>query len=166
MNLDLYPWLAFLHVAGAFAFVLGHGASAMAALRLRTERAPDRVRALLELSRGSLTVAYVGLTLLVAAGIAAGFGGGWWGRLWIWAALVLLVFITVAMYPLGSQYYAQVRRAVGLKSYQDKNDDPEPQPASPAELDALLTSNRPVALAAIGGGGLLVIIWLMVVKPF
>lgn len=164
--MNLYPWLVFLHVSGGFTFVLGHGASAMAALRLRTEREPDRVRALLELSSWSLTAAYAGLMLLVAAGIAAGFGGGWWGRFWIWAALGLLILITVAMYPLGSQHYAKVRHAVGLKSYQDKKDDPDPQPVSAPELDALLASNRPAILAAIGGGGLLVIIWLMVVQPF
>ena len=164
--MDLYPWLVFVHVAGAFTFVLGHGASAIAAIRLRTEREPARVRALLDLSSSSLTSAYIGLLLLLAAGIAAGFAHGWWGQLWIWSALVLLVLIAGAMYPLGSQYYAKVRHAVGLRTYQDKKDDPDPVPSSPAELDALLSSNRPGLLAAIGGLGLLVIIWLMVFKPF
>ena len=164
--MDLYPWLVFLHIAGGFTFVLGHGASAIAAMRLRTEREPERVRALLDLSSGSLTLSYIGLLLLLAAGIAAGFGGGWWGRLWIWSSLGLLVVITVAMYPLGSQYYAKVRHAVGMRTYQDKKNEPDPVPGSPAELDALLTSNRPDLLAAIGGVGLLVIIWLMVFKPF
>jgi hypothetical protein len=164
--MDLYPWLVFLHIAGGFTFILGHGASAMASMRLRGEREPERVRALLDLSSGSLTIAYVGLLLLLVAGIAAAFGGSWWGRLWIWSSLVLLVLIAVAMYPLGSQYYAKVRHAVGLRTYQDKKDDPDPVPASPAELDALLTSNRPGLLAGIGGVGLLVILWLMVFKPF
>jgi hypothetical protein len=164
--MDLYPWLVFLHIAGAFTFVLGHGASAMAAVRLREEREPQRVRALLELSSASLGTAYAGLLLLLAAGIAAGFGHGWWGRLWIWSSLVLLILIAAAMYPLGSIYYARVRRAVGMKSYQDKKEDPDPVPVSPAELDALLTSDRPLLLTAIGGIGLLVIIWLMVLKPF
>ncbi len=164
--MDLYPWLVFLHIAGAFTFVLGHGASAFAAMRLRTEREPERIRALLDLSTGSLTLAYVGLLLLLAAGVAAGFGGSWWGQLWIWSSLVLLVVIAVAMYPLGSQYYARVRHAVGLRTYQDKKGDPDPVPASAADLDTLLTSSRPTLLAAIGGGGLLVILWLMVLKPF
>src|SRR5947208_3676146 len=164
--MDFYPWLVFLHIAGGFTFVLGHGASAIAAMRLRTEREPERVRALLDLSSGSLTLSYIGLLLLLAAGIAAGFGGGWWGRLWIWSSLGLLVVITVAMYPLGSQYYAKVRHAVGLRTYQDKKSDPDPVPASAADLDTLLTSSRPTLLAAIGGGGLLVVLWLMVLKPF
>src|SRR5205807_2745557 len=94
------------------------------------EREPERVRALLDLSSSSLTSAYIGLLLLLAAGIAAGFAGGWWGRLWIWSSLVLLVLIAVAMYPLGSQYYARVRHAVGLRTYQDKKDDSHPVPSA------------------------------------
>jgi hypothetical protein len=164
--MDLYPWLVFLHISGAFTFVLGHGGSAMASVRLRTEREPQRVRALLELSSASLGTAYAGLLVLLAAGIAAGFGGGWWGRLWIWSSLVLLILIAVAMYPLGSMYYAKVRRGVGMKSYQDKKEDPDPVPVSAEELNLLLTSDRPLLLTAIGGIGLLVIIWLMVLKPF
>ncbi len=164
--MDFYPWLVFVHIAGGFMFVLGHGASASASVRLHQEREPARVRALLELSSQSLGVAYIGLALLLVGGVAAGFVGAWWGRAWIWASLVLLVLIAVAMYPLGSQHYAKVRHAVGLRSYQDKKDDPDPVPASPAELDALLDSDRPALLTLIGGGGLLVIIWLMVFKPF
>jgi hypothetical protein len=164
--MDFYSWLVFVHVAGAFTFVLGHGASASASVRLHQERDPQRVRALLELSSQSLGVAYVGLLLLLVGGIAAGFVGGWWGHAWIWASLVLLVLIAVVMYPLGSQHYAKVRHAVGLRTYQDKKDAPDPTPSSPEELDALLDSDRPALLTLIGGGGLLVIIWLMLFKPF
>ena len=71
-----------------------------------------------------------------------------------------------AMYPLGSTHYANVRRAVGLKAYNDPKDAPPAESMPPAELEKLLASNRPFALAAIGGIGLVVIIWLMVVKPF
>ena len=41
-----------------------------------------------------------------------------------------------------------------------------PEPVSAAELDALLASNEPILLAAIGGGGLVVILFLMILKPF
>jgi hypothetical protein len=158
--------LLFVHLVGAFAFVLGHGASAMVAMRLREERDPERVRALLDLSSFSLSATYSGLVLLLIGGIAGGFAGGYWGRAWIWTALVLLVAITVAMYPLGSQHYAKVRRAVAMRTYQDKKDAPLPEPASAAELDTLLASSQPILLAAIGGGGLLIILYLMVFKPF
>lgn len=164
--MDWYPWIKLLHVVGAFGFVLAHGASAFAALRIRDEREPSRVAALLDLSGTALGLMYVSLVVLLGAGIAAGFIGGFWGRAWIWAAIGILVVVTVAMYPLGSQHYAKVRRAVGLKAYNDPKDAPPPDPMAPAELQALLASRRPDLLAAIGGIGLVVILWLMVVKPF
>jgi hypothetical protein len=159
-------WLVFVHLAGAFAFVLGHGASAMVSFRLRDERDPARIRALLDLSSSSIGVLYGGILLVLVGGIAAGFVGSSWGHGWIWLSLGLLVAITVAMYPIGSLFYARVRNAVGMKSYRDPKDAPPPEPASPAELDALLSSSRPWVLALIGGGGLLVILFLMLAKPF
>ena len=164
--MDWYPWIKLLHVVGAFGFVLAHGVSAFAAVRIREEREPSRVAALLDLSGTSLGLMYVSLMVLLGGGIWAAFVRGLWGALWIWAAIAVLVIVVVAMYPLGSQHYANVRRAVGLKAYNDPKDAPPPAPAAPAELEALLASNRPFLLAAIGGVGLLVILWLMVVKPF
>jgi hypothetical protein len=163
---DWYPWIKLLHVIGAFGFVLAHGASAFAAIRIRSEREPSRVAALLDLSGTSIGVMYISLVVLLAAGIAAGFIGGFWGRAWIWVAIGVLVLVTAAMYPLGSQHYANVRRAVGIKAYNDPKDAPPPVPLPSSELEHLLTSNRPGLLAAIGGIGLIVILWLMVVKPF
>jgi hypothetical protein len=164
--MEWYPWIVLIHVAGGFGFVLGHGTSVMVAFRLRSERDPARVSALLDLSSGSLGMMYGALLVLLLAGIAAGFVGGYWGKAWIWVALGMFIVIVVAMYPLGSQHYAKVRRAFGLKTYQDKADAPAPEPASEAEQAALLASPQPWILAILGGGGLLIILWLMVVKPF
>jgi hypothetical protein len=163
---DWYPWIKLLHVVGAFGFVLAHGASALAAVRIRSEREPSRVAAMLDLSSASLGLMYSSLLVLLAAGVTAGFVGGFWGEAWIWAAIVVLVIVVVAMYPLGSQHYANVRRAVGQKAYSDPKDAPPPTPLAPDELAALLASRRPFVLAAVGGIGLVVILWLMVVKPF
>jgi hypothetical protein len=159
-------WLTFLHVSGAFGFVLGHGASAMVSLRLRTERDPARIRALLDLSGASAGALYGGLLLLLVGGVAAGFAGGYWGRGWIWVALGVLLLIVAAMYPLGSAHYGRVRNAVGMRKYSDPKGAPPPEPVSPAELDALLSSSRPFLLMGIGGIGLLVILLLMIGKPF
>lgn len=164
--MDWYPWIVLLHVLGAFGFVLAHGASAFAAIQIRNEREPTRVAALLDMSSVSLGLMYLSLLILLIGGITAGFMGDWWGSLWIWLAVGVLVVVIGAMYPMGSLHYAKVRRAVGLKAYSDPKDAPPPEPLSGLELDALLSSNRPFLLAAIGGIGLAAIIWLMVVKPF
>ncbi len=162
----VYPWLMYVHIAGLITFVAGHGASVMVAIRLRHEREPVRVGALLDLSSNSLGIAYLGLLLLLASGIAAGFSGALWDRGWIWASLGILVAILVAMYPMGSGYYAKVRHAVGMKAYSDPKDAPPPDPASPEVLDALLSGPRPWILLGLGGGGVLVILWLMLMEPF
>ena len=164
--MNVYPWLMYVHIAGLIVFVAGHGASVMVAIRLRGEREAARVGALLDLSSASLGIAYLGLLLLLASGIAAGFSGGHWDRGWIWLSLGLLIAILVAMYPMGSGYYAKVRHAVGMKASSDRRDAPPPDPASPEALDALLTSPRPWVLLGMGGGGVLVILWLMLMQPF
>lgn len=164
--MEWYPWLVFAHVLGGFGFVLGHGVSAHVAIALRRERDPARVTAMLDLSGMSLAVVYVSLLVLLAAGIAAGFVGDHWGRLWIWASIGVLVVMFGFMYAIATPYYGGLRRAVGQKVYGDKKDDPTPEPVTAAELAARLDSARPYWLAAIGGIGLAVILWLMVVKPF
>lgn len=131
----------------------------MVALQLRRERELPRLRALLDLSGASINLMYAGLGILLLAGIAAGFAGKWWGRGWIWTALALLVVIMGLMYGRGSNFYRRVREAAG-------STEPAEPAASPGELDRLLKSGRPFELAASGYGGLLVILWLMIFKPF
>ena len=165
----MYRWVVFLHIVGALGLVLAHGTSMMVAFRLRTERDADKIRALLELSTASLGAVYGSLTLLLVAGIVAGFMGHWWGRLWIWTALAVLILIIMLMYIRGNSFYHQVRKAVGLP-YQEKWYTGRPgsaqTPMADHEVDAILKSGRPFELATIGIGGILVILWLMLFKPF
>jgi hypothetical protein len=46
----LYQWMVFLHIAGVFAFLVAHGVSVGVAFRVRLERDPKRIMALLDLS--------------------------------------------------------------------------------------------------------------------
>jgi hypothetical protein len=163
--MDFYPWIVFLHVLGAFGFVMGHGASAFVSVQLREERSQQRIAALLNLSRQSLGMTYGSLLLLILAGVAAGFAGDWWGSLWLWTAILLLVLMLVVMYTLAAPYYTAVREAAGIRPIHAPETAPVPD-ASPQRLDALLTSTRPMQIMGIGSIGLLLIIWLMVVKPF
>ena len=143
-----------------------HGVSMFVAFAIRREGDTARVAAMLDVSSMSLTGVYVSLLLLLATGIAGGFMGGYWDKAWIWISLATLVGLAVAMYPLGSVHYAKVRRAVGQKAYNDPKDAPPPDPLPPDQLAPLLASNRPFLLAGLGGGALLLILFLMEVKPF
>jgi uncharacterized membrane protein len=163
--MDLYPWIVFLHVLGAFGFVLGHGASAFLTVSARRQRSPERVAALLEQSAAGTMLMYPSLLLLLVAGIWGGFAGDWWGHGWIWASIGLLVLELAAMYALAMPYYIRLREAAGIRSQRTPRDAPAPA-ADPAELERLLASSRPMLIMAIGAIGLALIIWLMAVKPF
>jgi len=164
--MEWYPWVVFVHVAAAFLFVMGHGASMWTSDQIRRERDPVRIRALLELSSRSLGLVYGSLLTLLIAGIVASIMGNHFSRGWPWAAIAVLVAIMVLMYILASRYYGRVREAVGLRGYETPKDAPDPTPVSAEELAALVDSRRPDVIGLVGIIGLLILLWLMMFKPF
>lgn len=165
----MYSWIVFVHVLGVFGFLLAHGAAAVVAFRLQGEREVERVRALLDLSRGSRTVANLSMLISIIAGIAAGFMGKWWGHLWIWASLVLLVLIAVSMNILGTRSLDGIRRLVQPNEpLSDAKKNTPPSPATPADqqLADMLAATHPMLMTISGSVGLALILWLMMFKPF
>jgi hypothetical protein len=161
----MYQVVVFFHVLGAFAFILAHGVSMVVSFRLRRERDAARQASLLELSGQGIGLMYIGLGVLLLAGIVAGFMGGHWGRGWIWASLGVLVAVIVVMYTVATPFYGRMRAAAGVPGSEQMASRLKP-PASPGDLEVLATSPRPMVLAAVGGIGLAVIVWLMLFKPF
>jgi len=167
--MDLTPylaWIVFLHVIGVFAFVAGHGVSIAVVYRIRRERDPARLGALLDLSSWSLNVAGIGLLVLLVAGIVAGIVAGDFGRLWLWTSIVLFVVVGGLMTPLGAIPLGKIRIALGQRTRALKPGDPDPVALPMDQIAAMLDALRPGILAVIGGGGFLVILWLMKFKPF
>src|SRR4051794_4121338 len=120
----MYPWVVLLHVAGAFLFVIAHGASIWTVNVIRREKEPARIAALADLSGSSLTVAYIGLLLLLVGGIWAGIYAGFFGAGWIWAALAIFVIITVAMYAIATPFFKRLRVALGQRVMGTPKDAP------------------------------------------
>ena len=170
--MDLYPWIVVAHVTGVMLFFIAHGASAMVGLRLRTERDPEKVIALLELSRWAMgRTAGISLFVGFTAGITAGFVGGWWGHLWIWLALVIFVGVGLAMTPLtplAEFRLHQMRRAAGLgiESPFGISRRGEPHPSNPEELQRLLAAWNPMPMSILGFTSFAIILALMLLKPF
>lgn len=160
------PWIVFIHVAGAFVFAAGHGVTMYVAFAIRRE--PDRAKlaALLDLSAKALASAGIGLLVLFVAGILAGVIAGSWSRAWIWVSLVLFIAISLAMTPIGGAWFSKLRVGLGQRTRAQKPADPDPVPVSDGELAALQASNVPEVLLVIGGGGFLVILYLMMFRPF
>jgi uncharacterized membrane protein len=161
----MYGWIVFLHVLGSFIFVAAHGVSMVAAFQLRGARDRPRQAALLDASGAGIGAMYIGLLVLLTGGIWAGFAGDHWGRGWIWAALGTLVVVIAVMFAVATPFYGRMRAAAGIGQWAEKAARYKP-PAIESDLERLGTSNVPFILAAVGFIGLLVIVWLMVVKPF
>ena len=161
-------WLKLLHVLAAFGFVAMHGTSIYVLVRLRRERDVASVRALLNLSIASLIPAYAFLALILVSGIASGIVGGWWtsGRLWIWASLAVLVAVFLYMSFAATGYFARLRAAAGLEYQVRGRKVPASAPDEAALAAALNGPNPTAAILTVGGLGLVVLVWLMVMKPF
>ena len=164
----MYQWLVFAHILGVFGFLLAHGTAAAVAFVLRRQREVERVRVLLDLSRGVTMVANVSLLVLLAAGITAGFMGNWWGQGWIWASLGLFILIGVTMTLLGSRPLNRIRQLVhaGNPSRSETISHSSLDTSAEKQLAVLLAATHSWLLTVIGGGGLALILWLMMFKPF
>jgi hypothetical protein len=164
--ISMYEWIVLLHIVGAFVFVLSHGVAVYMVNELPKQRDSRRIMALLDLSSTSLTGVYVGLLLLLIGGIWAGVYGGHFSRLWIWAAIAVLVAIIVAMYAVATPYFKRLRVSLGQRVMGTPKDAPDPVPLGEAEILAIAAQAPVAVLSAVGIGGLLIILWLMVLKPF
>lgn len=165
-RVDTYRLLVYAHVAGLLVFLFAHGASAFAMLRVRRERDPDRLAALLDLSKDAQAPLRVGMAVMGASGFWLAWKGGFLRAGWVWASVAVLVVASAAMGFLGTRYFEGLRQLVGLPNAFDKKEKREPRRASPAEIEARQARSGAWALAALGAASILVLLWLMMFKPF
>ncbi len=155
----LYPWFVLGHLAGLVLFAVCHGASVFMSFRVRGERDPVVVDSLLKVGQLSVGPMYVGLLLLIVGGLGAAASANLWGEPWILASIAVFVVVLVVMWSVGSPYYGGLRKALETRG-------PDGRPTiEPSALAAMLDTRRPDILASVGTIGLLLLVWLMVVKP-
>lgn len=162
----IYPWIVFIHVASAFSFFLVHGAAAMMSLRLPHERKLERVRALLDLSVSTVRLLQISGILLLLSGFAAASMGHWWSKGWLWLSLILTVGISVWMGRFIRLGYNNLRKAVGLPYFEGTRLQPPAEPISEAQLAGIFQHAQPQRMAFISYAIVLIIVWLMMFKPF
>lgn len=161
--MQLYPWLVLVHILAAFAFAMAHGVSAFVLYRVKEERDRARLAALADLSGGSIGIAGIALLVILVAGVWAGIDQGYFGRVWIWASIVVLVVVGGLMTPLAAIPMNKVRHALGQPIRGDKE---PPVPGDDAALAAAQASLRPELVAAVGLAGIAILVTLMSLKPF
>src|SRR3569623_1952227 len=161
-----YRYLVLFHVVGVVVFAAGHGISMIFLVFLSRDRAPERLRTMLDISHAGLYATYVGLVLVIASGIWLAFAGGYWGSGWLWTSIVVLVAITALMMVMGVTYFGKLRTAVGLQPYRSSRQVTLGPVAPESEIAILLAGPQPGITMGLGTLALLILLVLMVLKPF
>ena len=164
--LSLVPWLVFLHVLSVITFFLGHGTSVAMAFQLRKETDFARIRAMLDLSSSTLIMMGVAFLIMGLTGLIMPFILKLWSKGWIWASIVLMTIVFVQMALMNDKRYKTLRKLVGLPYMQGNKNLPAEPPASQSEVEAHIKNLNVYELLAVGYGIPMIVLWLMVFKPF
>ena len=162
----LIRWLIFLHVLAALTFFLAHGTSAAMAFKIRKETNFARIGAMLDLSWSTMTLMGVSFLVMGLTGIILPFLIGIWDKGYIWASIVLILFVLIYMAVFNETTYKQLRRLVGLPYMKGSKQMPAEPPSNPEEVAALLNRTSVTGLVVVGYIIPAVVLWLMVFKPF
>ncbi|HYT80233.1 MAG TPA: cupredoxin domain-containing protein [Actinomycetota bacterium] len=154
----MYQLWVFIHLLGVFGFLLSHGVSVSVTFKLRNERDPGRINALLQLSGTSIQGFYISLVVLLIGGFAAATVGHLWSKRWIWFAVAVLVLASLAMYRMARPFY----RRVGFVARAMEGGS---EAVTEEQFTEILRSPRPWTIAWVGFGALAIILYLMVFKP-
>ncbi len=157
----MYQWVVYLHVLGLFWFLMAHGVSLYVAFRVQRETDIHAVQALLGLSARAAMASLIGLIVLLLAGVAAAFMGNWWSQGWIWVSLGLFVLIWASMSIFTGPAFRRARMAAGFTGPTTINES-----AVSEKMPEAIAALRPWLPTVIGGVGLAIILWLMMLKPF
>ena len=149
----MYQALVLIHLVGVVVMAVAHGVSIFAAFRVRRETDPGIVAALLSMSKSAVMVLYVGFLLLAIGGFGAAWQSGVLLAPWAIASYVVLGVVIGVMYSVATGYYVRLREMAGGEA------------SDPGALRAALDTRRPEVLAVVGTSGLLILLWLMVVRP-
>ena len=166
MTAILIRWLIFLHVLSALTFYMAHGTSVAMAFKIRKETDFIRIRAMLDLSWSTMILMGVSFLIMGLTGIIMPFMIHIWNKIWIWASIVLMLFVFIYMAVFNETSYKQLRRLVGLPYMKGGKELPAEPPSSPEEVAALLKKTSVTGLVVIGYVIPAIVLWLMIFKPF
>ena len=164
--LALVPWLVFLHTLSAFTFFLAHGTSVAMAFQIRKETDFARIRAMLDLSMSTMIVMGIAFLVMGLTGLIMPFILKLWGKGWIWVSIVLMIIVFLQMAFMNEKRYKILRKLVGLPYMQGNKTFPAETPASQPEVEAQIKKMKVGELVAVGYVIPMIVLWLMVFKPF
>ena len=158
----MYVWVVYLHIVVIFIFLIQHGAEIWVSFKLRQQKEPEGIFAtyafMPDNNVRNLRITYL---LIIITGITAGFITPWWKQGWMWAALGVMIVIWVVMKRVSSVYLYAVD-AIAEQALKNR-DDASAIDKFRSELKA---RREPEILSVTSGIGGLIILWLMMFKPF
>lgn len=154
-----WQWWLFLHIVGVLAFVGAHGITLFVLFQVRGERDRRRIAELIAFSGTTTRPMYISLVVLTVGGVGAGITLHLFTAWWLWTSIVILLTTIGLMTALATPYFRKITAACEIR--------PSGVPrVSDEELEQLLGSGQAHVITAIGGIGLLAILYLMLFKPF
>jgi len=160
------PWLIFIHILGSITFFLAHGTSIAMAFQLRRETDLARIRALLDLSMSTMVAMFIAFMVMGISGLIMPFILKIWNKGWIWASIVLMIIVFLYMAFMNDKRYKHLRRMVGLPYMIGGKTFPAEEPASQAEVEEHIRKLNVNELMIVGYVIPIIVLWLMVFKPF
>jgi len=158
----MYAWVVYLHVTVVFIFLIQHGAEIISTFKLREQKEPDGIFATYSFmpdnNSRNLRITY---SLIIITGVVAGFMVPWWRQGWMWTALGLMIVMWIVMNRVGGSYLNAVD---AITDHAVKNkDDKTAINKFRSDLKARREPEIMTVISVIGG---LIILWLMMFKPF
>ena len=158
----MYNWVVFLHVTVIFIFLIQHAVEIFVTFKLREQKDPEGIFAaysfMLNNNSRNLRITYL---LIILTGAVAGFIARWWKQGWMWSALGVMILIWIVMYHFGGRYLTAVD-AITDQALKSK--------AEPSAMDKfrqdLKSRREPEIMTITSVIGMLIILWLMMFKPF
>ena len=158
----MYVWVVYLHIVMIFIFLIQHAAEIWVSFKLREQKEPEGIFATYAFMPANnvrnLRITY---SLIILTGITAGFITTWWRQGWVWTALGVMIVIWIVMKRVSSIYLYAVDAIAepALKNREDVS-------AIDKFRSDLKARREPVILSAFSLLGGLIILWLMMFKPF
>ena len=121
---------------------------------------------MLDLSSSTVGVMFMSFLVMGLTGLIMPFILKLWGKGWVWASIVLMVIVVIQMGMMNDKRYKHLRRMVGLLYMIGGKKFEAEAPASQQEVDAHLKKLNMYELVTVGYVIPMIVLWLMVFKPF
>lgn len=158
----MYNWVVYLHVTVIFIFLIQHAAEIIVTFKLREQKEPEGIFAtyafMPDNNSRNLRITY---SLIIVTGAVAGFMSTWWKQGWMWSALGVMILIWVVMTRVAPNYLNAVDAITDLAL--KNRDDKSAIDKFRSDLKARREPEIMTVTSVIGG---LIILWLMMFKPF